>query len=447
MKIMLKKSWLRLLIALMLVLGLFAGCAQTSGTSPAPSSAAPSSAAPASEAPSAEAEEVYPDKDPSKTTIKMTAVRPITGTNASFEIYNYGPIYKMWVDEVNAAGGIQVKEYGNRKLTIDLQVYDDTSDVGVMTDLLIKTMTQDKPDFVLSPCSTAGLQAAAPIFDQYGYLMIGAEGGGTDTRPLYDQYEDIFFTTAFSVHQIPKMAEIFNEIGIKKVFVTYMQDAHGLEYLETAKIEFPKYGIEFVETAAPWDFADVTPIITQAMDSGADAFVAFCYPPWNAALINTAISMGYNPNAFLVGPGGSQQSFYDQTGGPAINGMMFEGAWSVNSGPAFADFAKKIADYYKDDPNWGAEWWGTAGYWGAMEMLQIAIEQTGTLDNKVVADYLRNNVIETSLGPMQYENHELTLDSWAGMIGQYINGVAEVIDVGAKRTADPLYPKPAWPAK
>jgi hypothetical protein len=28
----------------------------------------------------------------------MTAVRPITGTNASFEIYNYGPVYKMWVD-------------------------------------------------------------------------------------------------------------------------------------------------------------------------------------------------------------------------------------------------------------------------------------------------------------------------------------------------------------
>jgi len=33
------------------------------------------------------------------------------------------------------------------------------------------------------------------------------------------------------------------------------------------------------------------------------------------------------------------------------------------------------------------------------------------------------------------------------MIGQYINNVAEVIDVGAKRTAAPLYPKPDWPAQ
>ncbi len=313
-----KKTLPRILIALLLVLGLFAGCAQTSGTSPAPSSAAPSSAAPETSAAPAASEEVYTDKDPSKTTIKIAAVRPLSGQNVSFEYYNYGPIYKMWVDEVNAAGGIQVKEYGNRQMLIELTVYDDTSDVGVMTDLLIKTMTQDKVDFVLSPCSTAALQAAAPIFDQYGYLMIGAEGGGTDTRPLYDQYEDIFFTTAFSVHQIPKMAEIFNELGIKKVFVTYMQDAHGLEYLETAKEELPKYGIGFVEVAAPWDFADMTPIITQAMDSGADAFVAFCYPPWNSSLINSAISMGYNPNAWMCGPGGSQQSFYDEAGGMAV---------------------------------------------------------------------------------------------------------------------------------
>jgi len=432
-----KKTLPVLLIAFVLVLSLLASCAKTAAPPAPPSSATPPTAS----------NEAYPDKDPNKTTIKMTAVRPLSGSLVSFEYYNYGPIYRMWVAEVNKAGGIRVKEYGNRQLKIELTVYDDTSDVGVMTDLLIKTMTQDKPDFVLSPCSTAGLQAAAPIYNQYGYLFIAAEGGGTDTRPLYDQYPDAFFTTSFSVHQVPKMVEIFKELGVKKVFFTYMQDAHGLEYLETSNEEFPKNNIEYRAVAAPWDFADMTPIITQAMEYGADAFVAYVYPPWNSSLIATAISMGYNPNAWVCGPGGSQQSLYEEAGGMAINGMMFEGAWSVNSGPAYADFAKRIADFHKDDPTWGKEWWGSAGYWGAMEMLQIAIEQTGTLDNHTIAEYFRNNVIQTSLGPMQYVNHELTLDSWAGQIGQYINGVAEVIDVGAKRTHEPIYPKPAWPVK
>ena len=54
----------------------------------------------------------------------------------------------------------------------------------------------------------------------------------------------------------------------------------------------------------------------------------------------------------MCGPGGSQESFYLENGGLAIDGMMFEGAWSVNSGPAFAEFADRIATFYADDPNW-----------------------------------------------------------------------------------------------
>ena len=118
---------------------MFTACAQTE-TETEPSESAPV-ASQSDESPASEPadEEEYPDKDPNKTTIEISAVRPITGANASFEIYNFGPIYKMWADEVNAAGGIRVEEYGNRQLLVDIsKVYDDTSDVGLMVDLLIK---------------------------------------------------------------------------------------------------------------------------------------------------------------------------------------------------------------------------------------------------------------------------------------------------------------------
>ena len=35
----------------------------------------------------------------------------------------------------------------------------------------------------------------------------------------------------------------------------------------------------------------------------------------------------------------------------------------------------------------------------------------------------------------------------AGQIGQWQNGVIEVIDPGDKRTAAPVYPKPPWPGQ
>jgi hypothetical protein len=34
-----------------------------------------------------------------------------------------------------------------------------------------------------------------------------------------------------------------------------------------------------------------------------------------------------------------------------------------------------------------------------------------------------------------------------GEIGQWQNGSWEIIDPGNKRTAAPIYPKPAWPEK
>ena len=55
----------------------------------------------------------------------------------------------MWVKEVNAQGGIYVKEEG-KKLPVEMLVYDDKSDMGTMTRLLDKLILQDKVDFHIS---------------------------------------------------------------------------------------------------------------------------------------------------------------------------------------------------------------------------------------------------------------------------------------------------------
>ena len=119
---MLKKT-IAILLALFMVMTLFTACQENVETVDPSEEATSSAAAPADEPADEETSgEEYPDKDPSKETIRIAAVRPLSGDNVSFEYYNYGPIYKMWVDEVNAAGGIRVEEYGNRQLTIELIV-------------------------------------------------------------------------------------------------------------------------------------------------------------------------------------------------------------------------------------------------------------------------------------------------------------------------------------
>jgi branched-chain amino acid transport system substrate-binding protein len=94
-----------------------------------------------------------------------------------------GPIYELWVEEVNKKGGIYVKEYG-KKLPVELKRYDDKTDIGTMTNLLEKLILEDKVDFVFPPWGTAWLFAAAPIANKYGYILIGGPGGALKLKEL-----------------------------------------------------------------------------------------------------------------------------------------------------------------------------------------------------------------------------------------------------------------------
>jgi branched-chain amino acid transport system substrate-binding protein len=68
-------------------------------------------------------------KPPAKDKIVIGQAVALSGWDAI--IHNSGPAQtqQLWVDEVNAKGGIYVKEYG-KKLPIELIVYDDKSEHG-----------------------------------------------------------------------------------------------------------------------------------------------------------------------------------------------------------------------------------------------------------------------------------------------------------------------------
>jgi len=81
-------------------------------------------------------------------------VTSLSGPYASGVPVTNGMVYELWIGEINAKGGIYVKEYGKR-LPIELIRYDDKSDVGSMTKLLEKVILEDKVDLILPPWGTA----------------------------------------------------------------------------------------------------------------------------------------------------------------------------------------------------------------------------------------------------------------------------------------------------
>jgi len=380
---------------------------------------------------------------PEKDSIVVGMARPLSGWAAVIGDSAFRPVYETWVAEVNADGGIYVEEYG-KKLPIELIIYDDKSDIGTMTRLTEKLILEDKVDFLWPACGTAFLFAQAPIANKYNYILLTAEGGATSLRDMLPSMPYVFVSLSFSDHyQIPVLADILAAKGAKTAFIIYIADLHGIEYSGVAGIEFPKKGIEIVgvKSVAP-DIKDLSPVIKEAMASGADVFCAFAYPDQILPATGTSMALGYNPKAWVGGPG-VNFGFYQAAFGPAIEGVMGFTCFARKSSPALNELADKL---YAGKPVELQDWWGHPFYWAALDMWKAAIEKAGTLDQDAIREILANDRLDTVLGETWFENGLLAVEAHAGEIGQWIDGVFEVVGPTAKATADFVYPKPDWPA-
>lgn len=377
-----------------------------------------------------------------KDKIVVGMARPISGWMAVIGDSAFRPVYETWVKEVNAKGGIYVKEYG-KKLPIELLIYDDKSDVGTMTRLTEKLIVQDKVDFLWPACGTAFVFAQAPIANKHGYILLTAEGGATQVKEMLRSLPYVFVGLSFSDwYQLPVFAELLGEKGAKTAYIMYVGDLFGIEYSGVAGIEFPKHGIDIVGiSSVPPGTKDLSPIIKKAKASNADVFCCFGYPDQVLPATGTSIALGFNPKAWIGGPG-ANFGFYHTTFGPAVEGVMGFTSFSPKQSAAAKELADKL---YAGKPEEIQDFWGHPLYWASLEFWKQAIEKAGTLDQKVIRDIMATQKFETVLGPTWFENGLMAKECHTGEIGQWQKGMFEVVGPKKHATAKFVYPKPPWP--
>lgn len=369
--------------------------------------------------------------------------RPLSGWNAQIGDSAFRPIYETFVKEVNDQGGIFVKQY-NKKLPLELKIYDDKSDVGTMVRLTEKLIVQDKVDFLWPASGTSFLFAQAPIANKYNKLLITAEGGAATLRDMMPSLPYVFISLSFSDwYEVPVLAEILAEKGAKSAYIIQMNDLHGIEYAGVAIIELPKKGINVAGVkAVPPDIKDLSTILKEAQASKADALLVFGYPDVVILATKQCMEMNYNPKVFLGGPG-VNFGFYRDIFGAATEGVIGWTIASPKSSPAMKGLFDKL---YKTRPFALRDYWGHPLYWAALEVWKQAVEKAGTLDNKKIRDIIAKDTFNTVLGPTRFVNGFLDKESHLGEVGQWQKGEFEVVGPTKKATAPFIYPKPPWPA-
>jgi branched-chain amino acid transport system substrate-binding protein len=378
---------------------------------------------------------------PAQDKIRIGAARPVSGVNAIFEQAHFGPAAHLWVEELNAAGGLEV---AGKKLPIEYNVYDDQSDLDTSLRLITKIIEEDKVDFVFLPCSTAFLFAAAKLINDHDYIALSAEGGATTIEPKMKDLPWLFQFLNYSNHfQMPVFAELLQEVGAKTVSIIYLDDLHGIEYNGQAQVFLPEVGVKVLSsTPVPAGVKDVSSIIKKIQDENPDVVCSFQYPPENALTYGTMAQLNYNPKGVLGGPATSTQAFYDSFKG-ALDGMMFEGAWSYTQNDTVKAYYDKLSAFVGGPAN--VDFWGGLIYRAELEFFQQAIQEAGTLDQAKIAEVMRTAHYKTTMSDDTFlTNQILDKASYAGQIGQWQAGVPQVIDKDKRTTDKIVYPKPTW---
>ena len=120
--------------------------------------------------------------------VKIGAPLALTGSLAD-EGKKQDVVWNMWLDKVNAAGGINV---GGKKMKVELVKYDYQSDGQRSAQLAEKLITDDKVDFVLSPFGSGHTKIVATVAERYQTPLLAC---ASSSESVFDQsFKHLFGT-------------------------------------------------------------------------------------------------------------------------------------------------------------------------------------------------------------------------------------------------------------
>ena len=370
--------------------------------------------------------------------IKIGAIAPKTGPLAGGAVVTQWPNVRLWVEQVNARGGLNV---GGKQMQIDLIEYDDKTNPGEHIKLAQRLAEQDKVDFVVAPYGTGFNIATAPIYGRYGYPMIAVSAITDKMDELTSRYSNLFFTLGTTTAFVEGVKEILIEqrdagaIG-NEVAMVNVADAFGIELADLAREKFAEAGFELVyDKSYPLGTPDLSPVMKGAKDSGAKAFVAWSYPPDSFGLAEQAIIEDLDVNLYYSAVATSFPAFKGAYGNK-INNVLGAGGTNVDD--------PKIAAYreaHKEITGEVADYWASANTYAALQILEQAIEGAGTLDREVVTQYIKDNTFDTVMGMLTFDN-QVSHTYWS--VGQWQDGVFRGVKGTNVDGAVPVRPKSGW---
>ncbi|MGE9008780.1 amino acid ABC transporter substrate-binding protein [Leptospira interrogans] len=307
---------------------------------------------------------------------------------------------EVWRDDVNARGGLLGRK-------VELIVYDDKSSASETPAIYSKLLDVDKVDILFAPYATVPTAPLMPLVKQRGMLLMGNFSFQVNSKVGHDMW----FNNA-PWGPADSWASSFLDLGQKAGGKTIALLAADQEFAQnlakTAREVATKLGMKIVfDQAYPPSTVEFSGILRALKAAKPDIVYVASYPPDSAGILRGVNEIGIGDNVKLFGGGmvGLQFGAVMENLGSLLNGVVNYNTWLPEPSmyhegtKAFFETYTKRAVEAKVDPL--GYYLAPYGY-ASGQMIEQAIKAVGSLDQKALAKYLRENTHKTIVGPITF---------------------------------------------
>ena len=154
--------------------------------------------------------------------IKIGALYASSGPYASISMPVFDA-FKLWIDQANASGGVEVKAFG-KKIPVKLIAYDDQSSTATAATLYNQLITQDHVDLLIADSGSVLTSVGVPIAKEHKQFLFDVSGTGaaffSDDNPYIALMADPV-STIWPHYISDYLADEGAKQGIKTVAILY----------------------------------------------------------------------------------------------------------------------------------------------------------------------------------------------------------------------------------
>jgi branched-chain amino acid transport system substrate-binding protein len=305
---------------------------------------------------------------------------------------------QMWVEDVNAKGGLLGRK-------VDFIVYDDQTNPALTPSIYTKLLDVDKVDLLIAPYGTVPTAPIMPLVKQRDLLLMGNFSFQVNRTVKHDKW---FNNSPWN--DAASWSDGFiaagQKLGGKSIAFLAADQEFAQNLANGARELATKAGLQTVYSQNyPPATVDFSTMIRAIRAAKPDIVFVMSYPNDSVAIVRAVNEIGVGDSVKLFGGGmvGLQFTPIMESLGSSLNGIVNYNSYVPGiKYPGIEEFlaryAKRAAEA-KVDP---LGFYLPPFNYAIGQMLEQAITATKSLDQKVLADYLHKNEMQTIVGPIRF---------------------------------------------